>query len=397
MNNSLRWSAFSATHIGLKRSENQDAFGDASTRYGHVFVVCDGMGGHAGGVEASQLAVKTILDYLSNEIQDSVVQALHEAIVKANSNIYQTAQHNPELRGMGSTCVVVLLSPEGQAYLAHVGDSRVYGWQKGQLYHLTKDHSFVQLLVDQGEVSPEDAENHPNKNKILRALGAEEEVKPTISSKPLPLSAGMRFLLCSDGLNGMVSEADICKTVTGSQLDQQMADMLISQALNGGGKDNITLTLIDILDGPFHSEFSEYDVRGVRKKDSPVGKGLKPISSRMKYMLMLSLAFLLLVIAYFLIPSSNPDAESPGPEPAKTESQKPSSSKPSSPKGEASQSDTLHESNDKVKSRRSESSEVGATKQEVPKSGSSKPESTRSESREAESPKVDSLKSKDSN
>lgn len=268
----LKFNAFSATHIGLNesRKENQDSFGQAETRYGYVYVVCDGMGGHAGGSEASQIAVDAILDYLKNELQDSAIQALHESIIHANHKIFERAAGHPELKGMGSTCVILLLGSDGRAYTGYVGDSRIYGWQNGEIFHLTKDHSFVQLLVDQGQISANEAENHPKKNQILRALGVEEEVRPTIGANAIPLSTGMRFLLCTDGLNGMIPDSDICESMSEKDFNQTLADLLISKALNGGGKDNVTLTIVDIEDAPFKSELlSAYDVRNIAKRPIP--------------------------------------------------------------------------------------------------------------------------------
>jgi serine/threonine protein phosphatase PrpC len=308
----FQFKAFSSTHIGLNeaRKENQDAFGEADTRYGYVYVVCDGMGGHAGGAEASRIGVDAILDYLRNELQDSVVQALHEAIIHANRKIFERANAQPELKGMGSTCVVLVLSKDGLAYIAHVGDSRIYGWQDGELYLLTKDHSYVQLLVDQGQIDPSEAESHPSKNKILRALGVEDEVRPTIGSRAIPLSGGMRFLLCTDGLNGMVADADICETMSEAEFSETMAQMLISKALNNGGKDNVTVTIVEIEAAPHTgSLIREYDVRPLREPSSTSmsipsisdeGKA-NPRPSRLKYLLIV--LPILLIAGYFVFES----------------------------------------------------------------------------------------------
>ncbi len=271
---SLRFNSYSATHIGLKRTENQDAFGEADTRYGYAFIVCDGMGGHAGGAEAARIAVESIKDYLQNELQDSPVQALHEAIGNANRRILEKAAAQPELKGMGSTCVILLITKDGLAYLAHVGDSRIYGWQDGKLVYLTKDHSFVQLMVDQGQITAEEAENHPKGNQILRALGVEDEVRPTIASSPIPLQSGMRFLLCTDGLNGMINEAEIADSMSETEVNDTLADMLISKALNGGGKDNVTLTLVEIIEAEHTGIFlSAFDVRKAPKVVTPTPPG----------------------------------------------------------------------------------------------------------------------------
>lgn len=319
----LRFSAFSATHIGLKRSENQDAFGEAATRYGYAYVVCDGMGGHAGGAEAAHIAVEGILDYLKNELQDSPVQALHEAIRSANSRIFERAAAQPELRGMGSTCVVLLIANEGVAYLAHVGDSRIYGMQNGELFHLTKDHSFVQLMVDQGQMTEAEAEQHPNRNQILRALGADEEVRPTIAASPIPLAENMRFLLCTDGLNGMVGDADIAARMSQQEFNETLAEMLVSQALNGGGKDNVTVTIVEIEAAPKAAEeLKNFDVRVTTSTSGNAGdqpkrvggdstENPKPKRRLLRYIVLLLLLPVLIAGLYMGLRTSDGAEEGP--------------------------------------------------------------------------------------
>ncbi len=238
----MKYSSKSITNVGKVRSANEDNFGEALTPNGHLFVVCDGMGGHVGGAEASKIAVDNIIEFFQKEIYDNVIQAIDHALSFANEQIYASALSNPELKGMGTTAVILLIRDE-ECFIGHVGDSRIYLRSDGKLNRVTKDHSFVQTLVDSGVIDDEDAENHPNKNQILQALGIASSVKGTICQSPILPKAGDMFLMCSDGLNGMVTDRDIEKIVKEDNL-MVTSENLITAALNGGGHDNVTATLV---------------------------------------------------------------------------------------------------------------------------------------------------------
>lgn len=237
-----------SSDVGNVRKNNEDFYGEKKLKGGHVFVVCDGMGGHLGGEIASQKAVECILDYFVRSSGENEVQMIHEAIKFANSQVHGFATTYPEYKGMGTTCVVVYLTNQGKLYYGHVGDSRLYLHNKQGLRSITKDHSYVQYLVDVGEIKESEMESHPSKNQILRALGIDEVIKPEVCQDPIHPSPGDTFLLCSDGLNGMIGSEDIRQILDlkrqGNTIDCISAQ-LIQAALDAGGKDNVTVGLID--------------------------------------------------------------------------------------------------------------------------------------------------------
>lgn len=248
----------SITHVGNVRSANEDNMGDALTPNGRIFVVCDGMGGHVGGAQASSIAVNSIIEYFQKEVYDNVILALDRALNFANEQIYASALSNPELKGMGTTAVILLIREE-DCFIAHVGDSRIYLRSDGKLNRLTKDHSFVQTLVDSGVIDDEDAENHPNKNQILQALGIAPTVNGTISQAPILPKSGDLFLLCSDGLNGMVTDKDLESIIQEENIEVS-SENLVMAALNAGGNDNITASLILITESIHNSsKFSHFN------------------------------------------------------------------------------------------------------------------------------------------
>lgn len=232
--------------IGNVRTAQEDSHDIAAlTPNGDVFVVCDGMGGHVGGKQASSIAVKSIIDYLKKEKYPQPTQALNEALQFANMQILGYANEHPDLKGMGTTACIVLLQ-ESEVYIAHVGDSRIYLYlgKEKQLHRITKDHSFVQTLVDAGQITDEEAEHHPNKNRILKALGIKPELSPTFN-KVQPKNGDV-FLICSDGLSGMISDSKIANVLSQKNEIAVKGDTLINLALEAGGTDNITVELIQI-------------------------------------------------------------------------------------------------------------------------------------------------------
>ena len=240
----MRYRNYSITNVGKVRSANEDNYGDANTPNGHLFVVCDGMGGHVGGAKASSIAVASIIEYFQREKHSNIIQAIDRAFTFANEQIFANALSSPELKGMGTTSVVLIISGD-DCYIGHVGDSRIYLKSNNRLHRITKDHSFVQTLVDSGVISDEEAESHPNKNQILKALGTSYVVEGTICRVPLQVKAGDVFLLCSDGLNGMVNDKGLEMMLQGQNLTQSGED-LIRAALDAGGLDNVTATMVAI-------------------------------------------------------------------------------------------------------------------------------------------------------
>lgn len=248
--------------VGLVRSANEDFIGNFITKDNlRVFVVCDGMGGHVGGAKASQAAVNSISEYFNGNPSGIVQVALKEAIEFANIQIYGEAQMNPSLSGMGTTCVV-LAEKDGLLYLAHVGDSRCYIFSDNKLFRLTKDHSYVQTLVDKGEISDAEMETHPRKNELTKALGISDSIEVEVVPDPIKAKKGDKFLLCSDGLTGLVTDKIIAKTIRDNSDLNFCVNQLIKLAEDGGGHDNISSDLIEVVE-------SEHKTSSFVSKNNP--------------------------------------------------------------------------------------------------------------------------------
>src|SRR5262245_33708660 len=221
---------------------NEDNAVYRETAHGWLVVVCDGMGGHAGGREASELAISTIVEIIdAAPAATSPAVALKRAIDEANIRVW--AMHTAEAgHRPGSTGVAILIH-DGGAEVAHVGDSRLYLVHAGAISQVTRDHSMVQELVDRNLIRPEEAAKHPDSNKILRALGIAKEVEVDVRSEPVPYVTGDVFILCSDGLSDLVEPADILD-IAGSQPPAQAAGQLVDLANARGGHDNITAMVV---------------------------------------------------------------------------------------------------------------------------------------------------------
>ena len=239
-----------ATDPGKVRKANEDSMAVFEAANMKVFVVCDGMGGHVGGQVASQTAIAAIRDFLVNNITLDPREAIHKAMVTANEAILNRTHQQPELAGMGSTCVMLTVTSDGKVYYGHVGDSRIYIVANHRITPLTKDHSYVQTLVDAGQITQEQAEHHPRKNEIINALGFATMQAPTVCQIPIEPASGNCFLLCSDGLSGMVSEEQIKRVVSKHDIPiQQRAEKLVQMANDNGGVDNITVQLVEFAIG----------------------------------------------------------------------------------------------------------------------------------------------------
>jgi serine/threonine protein phosphatase PrpC len=217
--------------------------------FGYVFVVCDGMGGHVGGEIASRLAASTIKNvFISNPNNlTSPADLIEEGITEANRAVYNKSIEDISLKGMGTTCIVLVIK-EGIIFYGHAGDSRLYIIRDNKIYQLTKDHSFVQSLVDQGLLSDAEAENHPRKNEITKALGISPSLTPDILRKGMLVYKNDYLILCSDGLSNMVSEREMLETVITSE-PFDACNRLVEMANIAGGTDNITIQIIKIISG----------------------------------------------------------------------------------------------------------------------------------------------------
>ncbi|MCS7072890.1 MAG: Stp1/IreP family PP2C-type Ser/Thr phosphatase [Bacteroidia bacterium] len=232
---------------GRVRQINEDFLGYFDTPNGVVFVVCDGMGGHNRGDEASRIAVTAICDYLGREYYEDARKAVSEALSFANFQVYLRSLESIESRGMGTTCVLAVLR-DNQLFYGHVGDSRMYLCKNHQLRQLTKDHSYVQQLIDSGIITQDEAENHPKRSVIMKAIGTSEHAEPEVAPEPLLLEARDQVLLCSDGLSSMVPFEVIQSVLASDDLTlHSKANMLIELANDAGGYDNITIQLISYL------------------------------------------------------------------------------------------------------------------------------------------------------
>lgn len=253
--------------IGNVRKAQEDSNGyRLGTPNGDLFVVCDGMGGHVGGAMASGIAVDSIVNYIASQKYPTPVEAMDGALQFANTQILGHATNHPEYKGMGTTACILLLNDDG-AWIAHVGDSRIYLYlaKERVLHRITKDHSYVQTLVDAGEITDDQAEHHPNKNRILKALGILPELSPTFNfeSRPIHPKNGDIFLICSDGLSGMIPdrtiEAVLGENITLHEKGEHLIELaMIGETVKPGGQDNCTLQLIEIdssnwMESQFHS------------------------------------------------------------------------------------------------------------------------------------------------
>lgn len=237
------------TDVGRVRDGNEDYLASFQTKIGHIFIVCDGMGGHTSGEIASRLAVTSLKEFIQNnsESSRSTKQLLLEALEDANQTIIDKTIEFPEYKGMGTTCVILAIK-SGVVYYTNIGDSRIYICRNGIIYQLTKDQTFVQTLVDQGHITYDDAENHPRKNELIQALGINEKIVPEVNDVALRIYKNDKFILCSDGLSGMISDNMINDIVKNND-PVTASNMLISAANENGGTDNITVQVVSINEG----------------------------------------------------------------------------------------------------------------------------------------------------
>ncbi|MFY9588503.1 MAG: Stp1/IreP family PP2C-type Ser/Thr phosphatase [Actinomycetota bacterium] len=261
-NAALRWAA--RTDVGKARDRNEDSY------YGgdHVFAVADGLGGHNAGDVASKLAIGPIasLDRRINDLPDDrVADALADAVLEANRAVYKRAQDDAKVRGMGTTLTAIAVS-DGSAHLAHVGDSRCYLVREGAFSQLSSDHTLVARMVQEGKLTPEQAEVHPQRSILTRALGAEPEVD--VDSLEITLVPGDRLLLCSDGLSSVIGEERIRELLADAPDLDQGCRRLIDEANAHGGPDNVTVILVEMTGTP------------TRTPSAPPRKGAKTPAAR---------------------------------------------------------------------------------------------------------------------
>ncbi|MGN0401551.1 MAG: Stp1/IreP family PP2C-type Ser/Thr phosphatase [Acetatifactor sp.] len=236
---------FSVTDIGKRRQLNQDFVYTSEQPVGqlpNLFIVADGMGGHNAGDFASKLAVDTIVEQIAGSEEKRPEKLLEAAIKTANQKVLERAGTSPELEGMGTTVVAATFS-EGRLVVANVGDSRLYVIGNRGIRQITKDHSWVEEMVRRGGLGKEEARRHPDRNIITRAIGAEEKIKTDFFD--VQLQEGDLVLMCSDGLTNMLEDEEIRMTLNGARDIVEQAEALVQKANENGGKDNISVILID--------------------------------------------------------------------------------------------------------------------------------------------------------
>ena len=270
------------THPGKVRTQNEDC-GHADS---WLLVVADGMGGHQAGEVASEITVSTIRNACTpapigaddSNLAHPHLSDLVKAVVDANSAIFRASIEDPDRQGMGTTVTAlsIIVDPTDPETpfalgLVNVGDSRTYVMRQRRLRQVSKDHSFVQDLVDQGQITKGEARSHPRRNIVTRALGIEPDVR--VDSVQLPLIKGDRYLLCSDGLVDEVDDEHIAEILLQHAEPQAAADALVQAANDNGGRDNITVIVADVLEGDELSEpTEEYDVDEIFGADEITGE-----------------------------------------------------------------------------------------------------------------------------
>lgn len=259
-----------ASDVGCVRSANEDGArlvssgGDGAESSAWLAVVADGMGGHSAGEVASRIAVDTISqEFLWSS--DEPAGALLDVVRTANRRIFDTAATADELSGMGTTCTALVLA-DWKAYLAHVGDSRLYLVRAGEIYSMTEDDSAVMEMVRQGILTREEARSHADRNVILRALGTHPAVEVSRWARPFPVREGDRFVLSTDGLHDLVEDTEIRDAVR-TRGHQKACARLIAGARERGGPDNITVVVLEVSSGG--SPANEPKATRILKEPSP--------------------------------------------------------------------------------------------------------------------------------
>jgi protein phosphatase len=251
--------------VGRKRENNEDSFlyAEIEVKNGtpaYLLAVADGMGGHLGGEVASRIVVDILKGYVtSNQVEDdNIPRLLKGAIMEANRSIYYMSLEVSELRGMGSTCTA-MLSTEGRAYVAHVGDSRAYLFRRNGVRRLTRDHTVLEHMVESGIITPDEAKRHHERSALLRAVGVTSEVEVDLTP-PIDMFTGDIFVLCSDGLTEFVKDEEIGGIVN-LYTPERACHELVNMANERGGTDNITVQVVRVLG---NSKRASHIISGIR-------------------------------------------------------------------------------------------------------------------------------------
>lgn len=241
----------SLSDVGLQRTDNEDSYlywepesDHEFRRKGRLAIVADGMGGYEGGQEASRLAVETVRHLYDRDFGGDPQAALLNAFLAAHDTIQRYAFEHPQFHGMGTTCTALAIL-DHQLYFAHVGDSRLYLVRGNSISRLTRDHSYVGRLVENGIVRSEDAESHPQRHILTAALGSGNELMPQTSEQPMALETNDILILCTDGLWSLVADQDLARAARNQSLAEACIKM-VRMALERGGPDNVTVQLLRV-------------------------------------------------------------------------------------------------------------------------------------------------------
>lgn len=236
----------SKTNVGMVRTNNEDSF---LVREPYLFAVADGMGGCAAGEIASRATLRSFAaatHELREGFEGDASSIIKAAFEKANEHVFKMAVSNEAYTGMGTTLTALYLQQDGTAYAAHIGDSRLYLFRHDTLIQVTRDHTYVTQLLDEKKISREEAMIHPQRHMLMRAIGVEENIELDVI--PFSVEQGDRLLLCTDGLSDMLTEMEMTQLMQGEDIDK-VGDALIERALDNGGRDNVTLVLLEITAG----------------------------------------------------------------------------------------------------------------------------------------------------
>ena len=240
------------TDKGCVREQNEDYYcyaepddDEAFLQKGRLMVVADGMGGHIGGQVASGLAVDTIRKVWLEESADNPHDLLLKAFRQAHAAILREVEEHPELQSMGTTCTAAVLR-EGELWYGHIGDSRLYVVHNGSISQVTRDHSMVARLVEEGKLTEEEAATHPDRNVLTAALGMRTQPPADFATEPIPVWPGTIALVCSDGLHGLVTADEMAAAAT-AQNPREACATLVEMAKQRGGHDNITVQILKVL------------------------------------------------------------------------------------------------------------------------------------------------------
>ncbi len=228
--------------IGLKRVDNEDSVGVFELEDSILAVVCDGLGGNKAGEVASKLSVDSVYQYFLNSKNSDYLAEIKNAIIYANEKVLEKSASEEKYSGMATT-VEVLLLKDNTAYWGHVGDSRIYNFRNNKLKQLTKDHSLVQKMVDEGYLTLKEAENHPNRNIIMRALGENSDVEIDLSKQKLNSKDDNLFFICTDGVSGVIDDSEL-ESILSSRNGNYILRKITETVKERGAPDNFSFVII---------------------------------------------------------------------------------------------------------------------------------------------------------